>query len=125
VKDWNVRYEPPHHRGQGPYYVADFYVSHGTAMPKPVQVKLTDRAATVVGAEIKRLTGKDFDFQMREQFIVRWGEEKIREFLAANRALPHEISIVASSGKGYAYRVTAVEVQLMLKRWGLLRDQQE
>jgi len=124
MNDWDVRYEPPHHRGQGPYYVADFYVSGHSGMPKPVEVKLTDRAATVVGAEVKKLTGRDFDFQMREQFIFRWGEDKIRELLAAGRTLPTEISIVATSRKGYAYPVTAVDVQLMLRRWGLLGEEQ-
>jgi hypothetical protein len=123
MNDWNVRYEPPHHRGQGPFYVVDFYVSRGSSMAKPVLVKLTDRAATVVGAEVKRLTGRDFDFQMREQFIVRWGEEKIRELLSAGRPLPGEISVVAASGRGHAYPVTAVEVQIMLKRWGFLGAQ--
>jgi hypothetical protein len=56
MTDFEVRYEPPHHRGDGPYYVADFYVSFGSAMPKPVAVKLTDRASTVVAAEVERLT---------------------------------------------------------------------
>src|SRR5690349_11386099 len=44
LTDFEVRYEPPHHRGNGPYYVADFYVSLGGAMPKPIARKLTDHA---------------------------------------------------------------------------------
>ena len=122
MNEWDVRYEPPHHRGSGPFYAADFYVSRGSSLPKPVLVKLTDRAATVVGAEVKKLTGRDFNFQLREHFIVRWGEEKIRELLSAGHQLPDEISIVASSGSGYAFPITALDVQLMLKRWGLLED---
>jgi hypothetical protein len=59
---------------------------------------------------------------MREQFLVRWGEEKIREYLTAERPLPDEISIVATSGSGDSFPITAVEVQLALKRWGLVAN---
>jgi hypothetical protein len=117
VTDWNVKFHQPHRRGDGPYYIGDFYVSRGEEMPKPVQVKLTYRAEGVFAGQLQ---DRDMDFIIREHIISRWGDETIHKWLDAERSLPDSFTLgTQASDDPSVYQLLPLDAQLMLKRWGL------
>lgn len=97
---------PPVYGTQGPFWSAYVSVSGGESEPTEVLVKLTHSPDETFA----RMMGDRYSAAVRETIMRAFAEEKIREALSAGHPPPQELSI----------RVTDVDAQLTLRRWGLI-----
>ena len=97
---------PPVYGAQGPFWSIDVSVSGGESEPTEVHVKLPHSP----NETFARKMGDRYGDDARESIMRAFAEEKIKEALSAGHRPPQVLTI----------RV-ADDVELHLKRWGLLK----
>lgn len=96
---------PPVYGERGPFWSAYLSVS-GESEPTEVLVKLTNRPDEA----FSRKMGNSYGEAARETIMRAFAEEKIREALSAGHSPPQVLTISVAD-----------DVELHLRRWGLLK----